>query len=175
MELRGDDFVLRPWRMDDAAALVKHGNNRAVWRNLGERFPHPYTDAAAQAWLSEVVAKDGPTRIFAIDIGGEAAGSMGIHPGAGERAKMAVIGYWLGQAHWGRGIATRALRLVVDYAFVTFAFERLEASVYAWNPASARVLEKNGFTLEGRLRSRIYHDETLADELMYGLLREKRL
>ena len=124
--------------------------------------------------MSEVVGKDGPTRIFAVEVGGEPVGNIGIHPGTGERAKMATIGYWLGQSYWGRGIATRALRLVVDYAFSTFSFVRLEASVYAWNPASARVLEKNGFTLEGRLRSRIFHDATLADELMYGLLREKR-
>ena len=51
MELRLERCTVRSWRADDGASLVRHANNRNVWRNLRDRFPHPYTPANAEAWL----------------------------------------------------------------------------------------------------------------------------
>ena len=84
--------------------------------------------------------------------GRRAVGGIGIELGADVFRRSAEIGYWLGEPFWGRGIATEALRAVTDYAFETFDICRLEAGVFDWNPASARVLEKAGYTLEGRAR-----------------------
>jgi len=86
--------------------------------------------------------------------------------------KTTEIGYWLGEPFWGRGIATAALKQTTEYAFQTFGLERIQAHVFAWNPASARVLEKCSYVLEGRLRHSIFKDGRLTDSLLYARIRE---
>ena len=61
---------------------------------------------------------------------------------------------------------------MAEYAFASFDLIRVEAYVFEWNPASCRVLEKAGFTLEGRLRKTVTKDGKTIDELLYGLVRE---
>ena len=100
-----------------------------------------------------------------------AVGGISVTPNDGERRQSAEVGYWLGEPFWGRGIASEALRAITEYAFSTFDVCRLEAGVYGWNPASARVLEKAGYTLEGRARQAVIKDGHLTDRLLYGLVR----
>jgi RimJ/RimL family protein N-acetyltransferase len=67
-------------------------------------------------------------------------------------------------------VATAAAKAICDYAFGTFGLDRLQATVFGWNPASARVLEKIGFQLEGRHRQAVLKDGERTDLLIYGLL-----
>ncbi|MGH9968651.1 MAG: GNAT family N-acetyltransferase [Pyrinomonadaceae bacterium] len=85
---------------------------------------------------------------------------------------MGEIGYWLAQPYWGQGIMTAAVRDYVRYAFDELRLLRLTAHVLEFNAGSARVLEKNGFKLEGRLRKHIRKDGELLDARFYGLLKE---
>jgi len=163
--------VLRSWQPGDAVSLVRHANNRNVSGNLRDLFPFPYTAADANAWIDRT-GGESPTRDFAIVIDGAAGGGISVRLGEDVYRRSAEVGYWLGESFWGRGIATEALRAVTDYAFATFGdVIRLEAGVFSWNPASARVLEKAGYTLEGRLRQAIVKDGRVCDRLLYGLLR----
>ena len=82
------------------------------------------------------------------------------------------MGYWLGEPFWGQGIVTHAVRAMTEYAFATFDLVRLYATVKEWNPASARVLEKCGFTLEARLRRSFTKDGKTGDLFLYALVRE---
>ena len=170
-----ETIILRPWQATDKPALLRYANNRNVWINLTDIFPHPYTPEDADRWLWRCGAgqrpHQGPHTALAIDLGGEAIGATGIEPRQDVYRKSANIGYWLGEPFWGRGFATLALKLMTDYAFAHFDLNRLQASVFAWNPASARVLEKNGYKFEARLRQRIYKDGRFADELIYAKLR----
>lgn len=168
--LRAGDAVLRPWRVDDRVSIAEEGNNRAVWRNLTHRFPHPYTVADADWWIAHC-GKQEPPRDLAVDIGGKAVGSCGIEVGEGVGQRTGHIGYWIGEQYWGRGIGTAVVAALVDYAWDTFNVDRLQAEVFAWNPASARVLEKNRFHLEGTRRNAIFKDDQLIDEWMYVLFR----
>lgn len=170
VELRLPSCTLRAWRSEDVASLVRHADDRAVSINLRDRFPHPYTRADAASWIDLVAAQE-PQRHFAIVVDGEAAGGIGFDPRTDVNRRTAEVGYWVGRVHWGRGIATEALVAIVDYAFSTFDLVRLEASVYEWNPASARVLEKAGFHLEARLEKRVVKDGRTIDELLYALVR----
>jgi [ribosomal protein S5]-alanine N-acetyltransferase len=171
MELRTDlqGCVLRPWAASDKLNLVRYANNRAVWRNLLDSFPHPYSEADAELWIAHTQAN--PGLHFAIRFGGESVGGIGVIPQSGLAIQTAHFGYWLGEPAWGKGIATAAARTMASYAFQAFPFARLEAPVFAWNPASMRVLEKAGFSREGVLRRSVFKDGQLIDSVLYARLR----
>jgi [ribosomal protein S5]-alanine N-acetyltransferase len=170
VELKLSRCLLRLWRVGDEASLVRYANNRNVSRNLRDRFPYPYTAADADEWIKRAAAATRPTS-FAIVVEGEAVGGAGIELGTDVFRRSAEIGYWLGEPFWGRGIATEVLRAMTEYAFAHFDICRLEAGVFDWNPASARVLEKAGYTLEGRARLGVIKDGRLGDRLLYALVR----
>ena len=159
--------VIRPWQDGDRASLVRHANNRKVWRNLKDRFPHPYTDADAAAWLALARAEPDWTG-FAIEVEGHCAGGVGLVPLADVHARCAHIGYWLGEPFWGRGIMTAVVGAVTDHALSQRGFLRLEAPVFAWNPASMRVLEKCGYVREGVLRKSVFKDGEVIDSVLYA-------
>lgn len=170
MELQGRLCRLRSYQPGDTAALCVVADDYMVARWMAQRFPHPYTLRDAQDWLAVTTAE---TRsiYLAIEVEGILAGGMGVEVLDGERAGTALFGYWLGRAYWGRGIATDASRTLADVALGLGGLRRLEASVFAPNVASARVLEKSGFQLEGRLRSYyLDREKHLCDGLLYARL-----
>jgi ribosomal-protein-alanine N-acetyltransferase len=172
MQIEFSHGLLRPWQLDDAKALVAQANDRRISQNLRDAFPHPYTADDADRWLA-VANKFDPPRNFAIVVDGDPAGGIGLVLKEDVYHRTAEIGYWLGEAYWGRGIATSAVRAMVDYAFAKFDLRRLYAGVFGWNSASARVLEKAGFTFEARLRQAITKGGRTTDELVYALVREE--
>ncbi|MDQ6758715.1 MAG: GNAT family N-acetyltransferase [Acidobacteriota bacterium] len=171
MELGTDiqDCVLRLWTASDKPNLIRYANDKAVSRNLLDAFPYPYSDADAEFWIAHTQAN--PGMHFAITVGGEAVGGIGIDPQSGVASRTAHFGYWLGQRFWGKGFATAAARVMASYTFQAFEFARLEAPVFAWNPASMRVLEKAGFSREGVLRQSVYKHGELIDSVLYAKLR----
>ncbi len=161
---------LRPFRPTDADAIVRHADDREVWRFLRDRFPHPYTPGDAEAWIAFTSVQDPPLH-FAIDHEGEAVGGIGIIPGTDVDRVSAEVGYWLGRAFWGRGLATRALASLTAYAFGTFDFTRLFATPFAFNAASIRVLEKAGWRREGVFRMAVVKEGRIGDLLVYARTR----
>lgn len=159
--------TLRRWADGDQAALQRLADNRRVWRNMADSFPHPYTAADADGWI---VAANLPRASVhrAVVVGGELAGGVGAIAGSAERRASADFGYWIGAPFWGRGIASAAATALADHLLAQRLFARLEARVYAWNPASARVLEKAGFTREALLRDSITKDGCLIDSWLYA-------
>jgi [ribosomal protein S5]-alanine N-acetyltransferase len=171
MELPLAGVRIRAWRPEDAASLARHANNRNIWRNVRDRFPHPYTLADAETWIERVSQEHPPTQ-FALEVDGEAAGGIGIVLQRDVERRSAELGFWLGEAHWGRGLMTDAVRRFTAEAFDAFDLLRIYAVVFDWNPASCRVLEKAGFLLEGRLRRAVVKDGAVLDQLLYAAVRE---
>ncbi|MGZ5035466.1 MAG: GNAT family N-acetyltransferase [Usitatibacter sp.] len=91
-----------------------------------------------------------------------------------EASRRAEIGYSLGREHWGRGYMHEALTGLVDYAFGALGLNRLEADIDPRNAASARSLERLGFTKEGHLRERWIVNGEVSDTAFFGLLRRER-
>jgi RimJ/RimL family protein N-acetyltransferase len=147
------DFSLRPFHPDDAESIA---------------FPHPYELSDAVSFIRGTLPLQ-PQRIFAIVVDDKAVGGIGIHPQEGVARLNAEIGYWLGKAYWGQGIMTRAIPLVVEYAFQQFQLNRIYAKVFGNNGASQRVLEKCGFVLEARIRDGCIKMNELQDELIYAI------
>lgn len=167
--LQADDFRLRCWCSDDIDSLLLHANDARLVRGLSDRFPHPYTRADAEDFLAGKVV-DLSQPVLAIEIDGEACGSIGIRPGLGERAHTAELGYWLGRRHWGRGVMTRALALYLPWLRQQRELYRLQAGVLDINPASARVLLKSGFVEEGVSRSLILKPDGFHDLRIFARL-----
>ena len=159
---------LRPWRATDLGALLRHADDPEVSRGTSDRFPHPYTRADGEAFLAgEVVDLDDA---LAIELDGEACGGVGARRMAGERAVAAEIGYWLGRAHWGRGVMRRCVAAYMPWIVARAGVSRLQASVLDFNEGSARVLLRNGFVEEGRLRAAVRKRGQLHDLRLFGWL-----
>lgn len=172
MELSLDAWRIRSYAEHDVAALVKYGNNYNVWINMTNTFPHPYTEKDARTWIQHVKSQNSESN-FAIASAEELIGGIGFGIKDDAACKSAGIGYWLGEPFWGQGIVTRVVQALTSYLFTHYDLLRVDANVFAWNPASGRVLEKAGFTLEGRFRHYIFKDGKVTDLLTYGLLREE--
>ncbi|MGE5215064.1 MAG: GNAT family N-acetyltransferase [Nitrospirota bacterium] len=167
MQLTLEQCTIRSWRLDDAESLARHANNRKIWLAVRDLFPHPYTIQDAYEFLQRSISEQ-PKMKFCVAIEGAAVGGIGIHPGQDVHRHTATIGYWLGEKFWGRGIMTEAVTAVGDFCFDNFPLRRISAEVYANNPASARVLEKAGFTFEGCLKNHVLKDGKLLDSLLYA-------
>ncbi len=159
--------MLRSWKEEDAHALSKYANNRKIWINLRDGFPHPYTLEDAKQFIAYAVAEHSET-FFAIASSKEAIGSIGLSVGQDVHRYTAELGYWLAEPYWGQGIATESICTIAKYAFEKLELVRIHAEPYVSNPASTRVLEKAGFQYEGRLKSNVYKDGKLLDQLMYA-------
>ena len=169
MELRLTTCTIRPWRLEDIESLVWHADSANVARYLRDAFPSPYTLADGEAWLARSAAEERPTN-FAIEVDGAAVGGIGLHLGEDVHRRGAEIGYWLGEAYWGRGIVSEAVGAMTSWSIEQFDLVRVDAYVYAPNVASARVLEKNGYVLEGRLRRAVEKRGEILDALVYAFV-----
>jgi RimJ/RimL family protein N-acetyltransferase len=141
-----------------------------VARQLRDRFPSPYTAADAERWLSAVGSR-APATSFAIAVGEEAVGGVGLEVGEDVHRLSAEVGYWLGEDFWGRGLATAALASVTRYALDELGLLRVFAMPFADNAASIRVLEKAGYAREGLLRSAAVKEGLVRDMLLYAITR----
>ena len=163
-----DLITLRKWCDSDIESLAKYANNYNIARYLTNAFPYPYSIEDAKAYIS-IVKAENPTKCFAIDLNGEAIGSIGIFPQADVHRKNAETGYFLAEEFWGQGIMPEAIRQIVDYGFKTFDITRIFARPYGHNLKSQRVLEKAGFTLEARFEKALFKNGEFVDELIYGI------
>ncbi|MVM33135.1 GNAT family N-acetyltransferase [Spirosoma sp. HMF4905] len=164
-----ESFAIRSWQAGDERKLPQYANNKEIWLNLRDRFPHPYTQADAQQWI-DYVLKARPETNFAIAVDGEAVGGIGLLLHDDIERYTAEVGYWLGQSYWGRGIITTALRVFTDYAIPEFALNRIYAVPFLRNSASIKVLEKVGYQREGVMRRSAVKDGQVIDQVMYAYI-----
>ncbi len=164
------NVTLRNWQQKDIRWLVKNANNKKIWDNLRDEFPYPYTEMAAKQWI-EIVNRDNPLRNFAIVYKAEAVGGIGINILTDVFRKNAEIGYWIGEKYWNKGIASKALKAMVDYTFEKFDVVRIFAHVFENNESSIRILEKCGFLKEAKLKKSIIKNNQILDCYIYALLK----
>ncbi len=159
--------VLRSFEKDDAKQLAKLANNKNVWDNLRDYIPFPYSEKDATEFIEFCLSLN-PITNFAIEYNGELAGSIGLIPQRDVYRKSAEIGYWIGEPFWGKGIVTEAVRLITDYGFDNLDIVRIFTGVFAYNHASRKVLEKNGFKEEGVFEKSVYKNNEFHDEVRFG-------
>ena len=169
MELRDGQVMLRAWRHEDAPAVAAACADPEIPRWI-PFVPVPYTEQDAREYIAQCLAAGEERRPFAIadasDGGILGAIDMRVTPiGNGH------IGYWVAPEARGRGVCTRALRLLCGWALKELGLGRLELVADPDNAASQRVAEKVGFRREGVLRAHLPHrDGRRRDSVMFSLL-----
>lgn len=158
--------------MDDKEHLITVCNS--VDRTyLANRLPFPYTEDSAAWWLNMVGEHEGNDGIFrAIMADGEIVGNISVEQKSDVYGKDAEIGYFLNTEKWSNGIMTEAVKQICDIAFKELDIIRITGLVYEPNTASRRVLEKNGFVLEGVMKNAVVKDGRIYHLCVYGLLPE---
>ena len=168
MNIKGKNFVLRNYRKSDWKELVKNLNDKKVSKFMCT-VPFPYKIKDAKKFLRESerhLKKKNKTAInFAVEVEGKVVGGVGFRDIEDHRAE---IGYWLSRKHWNKGIMTSIVKSFTEFGFKKLKFRRIQAHVFAQNRNSARVLEKNGYKLEGRLRKFQMKDGKASDGFLYA-------
>ena len=140
-----DDIVIRPLALDDAEAVQRYASDARVADTT--TIPHPYPDDGAISYIRKCLdeAAAGTSHTFAIVVDGQVVGAVEI--GVVDRAAgLGQCDYALSPSHWNRGIMTRAVAAALRFAFVDLRLTTVRSACLARNPASGRVLAKNGFT-----------------------------
>jgi RimJ/RimL family protein N-acetyltransferase len=174
MELRTDSLVLRPWRPDDAPALLAACQDPEIARWIPV-LPSPYTAEDARAFIehSREGWESGESYAFAICEAetGALSGAVAVRL---TRFSTGHFGYWIVREARGRGVATDALKALCSWGAESLGLKRLELVTDPDNTASQRVAEKAGFRREGLLRSALeYRDGTRRDSVLFSLLPEE--
>jgi len=172
--LSDDVVALRPWIERDVPAIVDACRDQDIAWWL-DQVPQPYGEADARTYVAMTRRgwKDGTHAAFAVTDAetGEVVGSVGIHWLDPENG-VAEVGYWVRRESRGRGVATRATRLVARWALATCGMRRLQLRADSRNVASQRVAESAGFRREGVLRSARFNprQSRRVDFVLYSLL-----
>lgn len=169
--LHTERLLLSPFTLSDASSVRDYAGNAAVAKTTAN-VPHPYPEGAAEEWIVShfaqfqekknvvfaIRSRDGALR-GAINLG------LSLHDSRGE------LGYWIGLPHWNQGICTEAVRRVIQYGFDELGLNRIYARHLSINPASGRVMEKNGMKKEGVQREHLMKDGVFMNVAEYGILR----
>lgn len=170
--LQGERLVLREVREEDWQAFHRYASDPEVCRFMSWG---PNTEAETKAHVRKNIeaSKEQPRRNFNLAItlkeSAEVIGSCGLTVSDPEH-REAWIGYALTPAFWGQGYATDAARLLVKFGFETLGLHRIFATCDPENRASARVLEKAGMQLEGRMRSHRFVKGRWRDSLLFAIV-----
>ncbi len=171
-----EDLQLTGFRAGDQENMVRYLNDGELYRNT-LTIPNPYTTADAEQWLAKTRESlelyTLPTN-WAIRHRTEGViGSIGAFMKKGPDGHRDEVGYWLAAPYRGQGIMTLVVQAFVAWQFANRpALVRLEAVVFAHNPASARVLEKSGFQREGYLRKYDWKDGRAMDGILLATIRD---
>lgn len=143
LQITTSRLVLRLPEPKDAKAFAEVANNMAVASQMS-RMPHPYSEKNAESWIAATRANADPFKVSLVITlkDGKVAGATGVLPNENGEPE---INYFLGQAHWGSGLATEAVQAIIDHAFSVLDIERIIGRCGAANRGSRRVLEKCGF------------------------------
>jgi RimJ/RimL family protein N-acetyltransferase len=172
MEIFCEGIYLRPWVITDAPDLASIADNKKIADNIRDGLPVPYTLEDAREWLNITIPENNPPRSFAILLDNQLVGNIGLVTKTNIYRKNIEIGFFISEKFWGKGIAARAVKAAVSYAFREFDAERVYAETFYDNAGSRRALEKAGLKLEAIIKRNIIKNEIIKDSCIYSVLRE---
>ena len=161
-------LLLRPFQAGDVEDALAYRNDQEFARFL-PHIPQPFTKRDVEAFVARNMSEPWeqfPT--FAVVLEAKVIGTVNLHVDA--QTRTAMLGYALGRAWWGQGIATEAARATIAWGIVTFGLVRIWASTDLRHVRSQRVLGKLGMQREAlRVGDHAGRDGVPCDEIVYGL------
>ena len=163
---------LRRFYDNDAEAIMRICNDEDVQRYLLLSLL-PYTTENARQFIKYTRDSqiNGGEQCFAITLDGKVIGCISYTIQSGCKSNSATIGYYIGKDYWHSGYMPKAVALIIEKVFENEGIHRIFAEIFTENTASARVLEKCGFTLEGILRKGIIKNGVEHDAKLYAFVR----
>ena len=148
------EVSIRPLQLSDAEAVQRYASDERVAQMT--TIPHPYPPDGGETFVKQAVEEhaNGEAFYFGIFADGELIGALDLRS-IDRETRSLECGYAIARSHWGKGITTEALSLALRYAFCDLGMDIVRSSCLRRNPASARVLEKNGFRETGEYISEI--------------------
>ena len=172
--LEGEKITFKSLNTKDVQEIHSYASDEEVSRFIG--WPLMKTMDQTHNYIEEMLKRESAgTHLYAsiaLKSTQEVIGTAMIF-NFDREAKHAEIGYVFHGSHWGKGYATETVALMNDFAFDSLNLHKLHARVVDANIGSVRVLEKNGFKLEGRLQDYHFLDNTYYDSMLFGKLRLK--
>lgn len=174
IELKSDKVSLRELQKSDSKRIALLANDQSI-SEMTMDIPYPYTLKDAEKFLEHCIAEYDRKNEYIFGIiersSGMLTGCIGmsnvkIH-------KHGEMGYWMGRAYWGKGYTTEAVSLMVKFAFEDLKLNKVFAHFMPKNPASGKVLEKNGMVKEGVLRKHIIKNGEFTDMVFMSILKEE--
>lgn len=162
---------LRSYQIEIADQFADYRNNPIIYDNGYDKVPNPFTIKDAKAFITLQLHKK-PQQRKLIYWEGQFVGEIGIEINQDVFRLSAEMGYFIGEPFWGKGIASKAIKLMLDYVFHTFNIIRIEAGVFNFNKPSMRVLEKNGFNLESIKKNAVIKNGKIIDDYVWVKLKE---
>lgn len=171
-KIEGKRIILRTLTKADVPDLYRYCRDRKILRHTG--IPHnPYKREHAERFVKQTHRehrrKTAYHRGIADRTTGRIIGMISLFKISAQH-KSAEIGYWLGREFWGQGIMAEALQLYLRFAFRELRLNRVSALVFPGNRRSSNLLERAGFSCEGRLRKSSKVRNRWTDELIYAIL-----
>jgi len=167
---------LRPLELSDALEIQKAAGIREIADTMIS-LPHPYPDGEAERYISrkllEREAGSSVTFIIEKSEKKEFCGLIELRDIEREHSQ-GELSFWLARSAWGYGYMSEALQVIVRYGFEVLSLNRLYAYHMVRNPATGRVLAKNGFRQEGLLRQRVQKWGQYEDVVLQAILRQDR-
>ena len=160
---------------------LTEADTEAVFASVSENFEHlrafmhwmvdDYSLKHAQDFIAESIESSAEKKScgFGIFRNGRLIGSIGF-VNFEWKARRTELGYWVANSEEGKGIITKASRILIDHAINEWKMNRIEIRCSALNARSAAVPERLGFTKEGVLRQCEFRNGRLHDFNIYGLL-----
>lgn len=165
-KIKGKGFILRKIKRSDFNSWWENINNPVITKNF---ITNPRNLKEAKKEFNEKLKDKKDRDSFVIDIDGKAVGGIGLHEIIPKL--KAKLSYWLGGDYRGSEVMTNATKLIVNHGFKKHKLRRIYGSVREYNKASARVLEKCGFKLEGIQRKNVLKNGKYYDDFLYARVR----
>lgn len=163
---------LRPLEQSDAYVIQKTACAREIADTMIS-IPHPYPDGEAERYIArQITERENENAItFTIEqkVKGQFYGLVEIRHINFEHL-LGELSFWMTIDSWGQGYMSEVVQAVVRYGFEVLGLNRLYAYHMVRNPASGRILEKNGFKQEGLLRQRVRKWEQFEDVALWAIL-----
>jgi len=170
--IKGKGYTLRLFRKSDYKSLANNINDKEIFRQT-LHIPYPYRQNDAKKWLKRTTTEyqKKPLRNLnlAIEINGEVSGCISLRKI--EKEHKAELGYWLARKHWGKGIMSRAVLSMTNFAFNELKLRKVYACVFTGNIGSAKVLTRNSYKKERLLKKHVMKGDKLKNEYLFSKIK----